>query len=66
MCILITIEQSKRSLLPVNVKSSTYIDFDIENNDKNPKFMVGDQVRISKYKNILQKFAFQIGLKKVL
>ena len=51
---------------PVNVKSSTYIDFDIENNDKNPKFMVGDHVRISKYKNILQKFAFQNGLKKVL
>ena len=51
---------------PVNVKSSTYIDFNIENNDKNPKFMVGDHVRISKYKNILQKFAFQIGLKKVL
>ena len=37
---------------PVDVKSSTYIDFGIENNEKNPKFQVGDQVRISKYKNI--------------
>ena len=37
---------------PVDVKSSTYIDFGIENNEKNPKFQVGDQVRMSKYKNI--------------
>ena len=25
---------------PFNVNSSTYIDFDIENNDKDPKFKV--------------------------
>ena len=37
----------------VNVKSSRYID--IENNDKNPKFKVGDHVNISKYKNISAK-----------
>ena len=37
---------------PVNVKISTYIDFGIENNEKDPKFKVGDHVRISKYKNI--------------
>ena len=29
---------------PVN--SSTYIDFDVENNEKDPKFGVGDYVRI--------------------
>ena len=40
---------------PVDVKSSTYIDFGIENNEKDPKFQVGDQVRISKYKNIFAK-----------
>ena len=34
---------------PVDVKSSTYIDFGVENNDKYPKFEVGDHVRISKY-----------------
>ena len=36
---------------PVDVKSSTYIKFGIENNDKDPKLDVGDQIRISKYKN---------------
>ena len=35
---------------PINVKISTYIDFDIENNHKNPKFKVGDAVIMSKYK----------------
>ena len=40
---------------PVDVKDNTYIDFDKEVNDKDPKFKVGDHVRISKYKNILAK-----------
>ena len=39
----------------IAVKSSTYIDFDVENNDKDPKFEVGDHVRISKYQNIFAK-----------
>ena len=30
---------------PVDVKSGTYIDFDEESNDKDPKFKVGDHVR---------------------
>ena len=33
---------------PVDVKDNTYIDFKKEVNDKNPKFKVGDHVRISK------------------
>ena len=37
---------------PVDVKDNTYIDFEKEVNDKDPKFKVGDHVRISKYKNI--------------
>ena len=37
---------------PVDVKDNTYISFKKEVNDKNPKFKVGDHVRISKYKNI--------------
>ena len=40
---------------PVNVKSSKYIDFDKENSKKDPKFKVGDHVRISKYKSIFAK-----------
>ena len=34
---------------PVDVKSNTYI------NDEDPKFKIGDIVRISKYKNIFGK-----------
>ena len=41
---------------PVNVKSSTYIDFDVENNDKDPKDI----------KTLSQKFTLQIGQKKIL
>ena len=37
---------------PVDTKSSTYINSSKENNDKDPKFKIGDIVRISKYKNI--------------
>ena len=40
---------------PVDVKDNTYIDFKKESNDKNPKFKVGDHVRISKYKSIFAK-----------
>ena len=35
---------------PVNVKASIDIDFGIEKNEKDPKFKVGDQVGMSKYK----------------
>ena len=37
---------------PVDVKDNTYINADKEINDRDPKFKVGDRVRISKYKNI--------------
>ena len=40
---------------PVDVKDNTYIEFKKEINNKNPKFKVGDHVRISKYKNIFAK-----------
>ena len=40
---------------PVDVKASTYTGFGLENNDNYPKFEVGDQVRISKYKNMFAK-----------
>ena len=40
---------------PVDVKSSTYINSSKEINDKDPKFKIGDIVRISKYKHIFAK-----------
>ena len=41
---------------PVNVKSNAY--------DRNPKFKIGDIVRLSKYKNIFAKGYVPFGLKK--
>ena len=43
---------STMKMKPVDVKPSTYIDVDKGNNDKDPKFKVGEQ---SKYRNILAK-----------
>ena len=40
---------------PTDVKDNTYIDFGKEVNDNDPKFKVGDHVRISKYKNNFAK-----------
>ena len=40
---------------PVDVKDNTYIGFKKEVNDKDPKFKVGDHVRLAKYKNIFAK-----------
>ena len=40
---------------PVDVKQSTYIEFIKEINYQDPKFKIGDIVRISKYKNIFAK-----------
>ena len=40
---------------PTDVKDNTYIDFEKEVNDKDPKFKIGDHVRISNYKNIFAK-----------
>ena len=42
---------SINKMKPFDVKSSTYIDSSKEINDKDPKFNIGDIVRISKYKN---------------
>ena len=41
---------------PIDVKDNTYINIGKEvNNDKDPKFKVGEHVRIPKYKNIFAK-----------
>ena len=40
---------------PVDVKPRTYNDSSKEINHQNPKFKIGDIVRISKYKNVFAK-----------
>ena len=43
------------TMKPGDVKSKAYINFNKENNYKDPKFKVFDYMRISKYKNIFAK-----------
>ena len=40
---------------PTDVTSNSYAEYNENINEKNPKFKVGDHVRISKYKNIFAK-----------
>ena len=47
-----------------DVKSSTYVDFNKENNKEDPKFEVGDHVKNTE--TFLEKVTLQIGLKKFL
>ena len=49
----------------IHAKSSMHIDFNKENNNQSPKFKVGDNVRISKYKNIFVKGYFPNWSEKV-
>ena len=42
----------------VDVKPNIYIDINIENNKEGPKLKVGDNLRISKYKNSFVKDYF--------
>ena len=45
----------KTKMKPIDVKTSTYIDVDYKNNNKEPKFKVVDDVRILKYEKIFAK-----------
>ena len=40
---------------PINVKSDSFAEYNEDSKEKDPKFKVGDHVRISKYKNIFAK-----------
>ena len=40
---------------PADVKVDTFTDFDVEKNDKDLKFNIGEHMRISKYKNTFAK-----------
>ena len=43
------------TMKPIDVKDNTYINTDKEINNKDPRYKIGDHVRISKYKNIFAK-----------
>ena len=40
---------------PIDVKNNSFAEYNEESNEKDPKFKIGDHVRISKYKNIFAK-----------
>ena len=50
----------------IDVTPDSYAEYNEDSNEKDPKFKVGDLVRISKYKNILLKDTLKIGQKKLL
>ena len=49
---------------PIDVRSDSYAEYNVDSNEKDPKFKVDDHVRILKYINIL--VMLQIGQKKSL
>ena len=51
---------------PINVTSDSYAEYNEDSNVTKPKFKVGDDVRISKYKNIFAKGYTQNWLEEVL
>ena len=52
---------------PIDVMNDYYTEYNGISNKKDPKFKVGDNVRISKYKKIFAKgYILQIGQKKFL
>ena len=40
---------------PIDVTNYSFAEYNEESNKKDPKFKIGDHVRISKYKNIFTK-----------
>ena len=40
---------------PMDVESNSFAEYNVESNEKDPKFKIGDHVRISKYENIFAK-----------
>ena len=46
---------SSIKMKPKDVKDDSFVEYSEESNKKDPKFIVGDHVRISKYKNIFSK-----------
>ena len=50
----------------IDVRSDSYAEYNEDFNEKDPKFKVGDRVRVSKYKNIFAKDILKTGPKKFL
>ena len=46
---------SSIKMKPKDVTHDSFVEYSEETNEKDPKFKVGDNVRISKYKNIFAK-----------
>ena len=42
-------------MTPIDVTDDSFAEYNEESNEKDPKFKIGDHVRISKYKNIFAK-----------
>ena len=42
-------------LKPIDVKSDSYAKYNVDSNEKDPKFKIGDHVRTAKYKTIFAK-----------
>ena len=40
---------------PIDVKSKSHAEYNVDCNDKDPKFKIGDHVRISRYKKVSAK-----------
>ena len=51
---IITVHRTIK-IKPINVTSDSYAEYYEDSNEKDPKFKVGDYVRISNYKNIFAK-----------
>ena len=50
---------------PIDVKPDSYPEYNIDFNKKDPRFKIGDHVRISRHKNILEsQFLLLTKLKK--
>ena len=49
-----TVDRSIK-MKPIDVTSDSYAEYNEDSNEKDPKFKVGDRVRISKYKTIFAK-----------
>ena len=51
---------------PIEVTSDSYAEYNEDSKEKNPKFKVGDHVRISKYKSTFAKDTLKVGQRKLL
>ena len=63
---ILPINTTIHTIKPLKRKSDFFAEYNKESNEKDPKFKVGDQVRMSKCKIIIGKDMLLIGVKKSL